>query len=75
MDRDEIALDAAQQIEDLFAQHHAGGRSQRFASIQRIIRAGLEQAPQPKPQNNPPQADVRGKDGNFDKPFKDYLKE
>lgn len=83
MDRDELALDAARQIEDLFTQHHAGGRTQRLAEIQRVVRWAIYEAvvgdrPTDRPGNphatSAPQADVRGKDGKLDKPFSDYLK-
>jgi hypothetical protein len=36
---DIIALPAAEQIEDLLAQHHQRGRAQRLAKIRSIVRA------------------------------------
>lgn len=36
-----IALDVAILIEDLFAQHHDGGRTQRLARMQIIIREAM----------------------------------
>lgn len=37
----QIALDVALSIEDLFAQHHAGGRTQRLARMQIVIREAM----------------------------------
>lgn len=36
-----IALEVAQQVEDLFAQHHEGGRGQRLARVQVTIREAM----------------------------------
>lgn len=36
------ALDVAHQIEDIFAHHHKGGRAQRLARIQVIIRDAMQ---------------------------------
>ena len=41
---DEIALSAAGQIEDLFARGWEGGVTQRKASVQRLVRALIEDA-------------------------------
>lgn len=38
---DDIALNVAHQVEDLFAQHHNGGRTQRLARIQLIVREAM----------------------------------
>lgn len=36
-----IALDVALAVEDLFAQHHDGGRTQRLAKMQVIVREAM----------------------------------
>lgn len=38
------SLEVAQKIEDLFAQHHAGGRIQRLAKIQILVREAIREA-------------------------------
>jgi hypothetical protein len=39
--KDSIALRTAHAIEDLFAQHHEGGRTQRLAKMQVLIRDAM----------------------------------
>lgn len=41
---DAISLRVAHLVEDQFAQHHSGGRTQRLAKIQMIIRAAIQDA-------------------------------
>lgn len=38
---DSLALQAARDIEDIFAQSHVGGRTQRLAKIQVVIMAAM----------------------------------
>jgi hypothetical protein len=40
--RDREALNVAQKIEDLFCQHHIGGRMQRLAKIQCLLIGAME---------------------------------
>jgi hypothetical protein len=42
--RDSITLDTAITIEDLFAQHHVGGRTQRLAKIQVAVKLAIEKS-------------------------------
>lgn len=42
MNRDALALETARAIEDEYAKHHAGGRTQRLAKTQVLILAALE---------------------------------
>lgn len=51
---DEAALDAAREIEDLFVRSQ-GGRSQRLANIQLVIRRVLQIMLEGKPEWNPGQ--------------------
>ncbi|CAN1724432.1 protein of unknown function [Hyphomicrobium sp. 1Nfss2.1] len=76
MERDEIVRDCAQHIEDLFAQHHSGGRGARLRAIELVIRAAIHasEAHPDAPESRAPIAKAVGKDGTFDKPFSDYLK-
>jgi len=40
---DMLSLRAAEIIEDQFAQHHVGGRTQRLAKVQMIVREALRE--------------------------------
>jgi hypothetical protein len=67
MDHDSIALDTARKIEDLFAQHHPGGRGQRLAKIQVLVREAIATGGSYATSQSSAEArDVRSREGQVD---------